>query len=801
MNLITFYHAKKCSCQYSTDISQRRRFFRRQKAVYLSITSSPPSCVNQLTFIISFSQKMKKIFSCGWLCAFLPLFLQAQYKGKLPVIPAGQDAYLMWEKWPLQRLGVRTYMRSTYDRAGSNENADAGHFLFMNSENENVTLDVAGKGILYFIRTNHWHGSPWHFITDGRDHIVQETGTADPVHAKRDITSSAFIPALPFPKPLAWTWGDTKGADLIWTPIPFEQSLQLAYSRTFYGTGYYIYQLFADPKNLSRRIRSWNIDEAPDPAVITLLNRSGTDIAPTDISRQHGQATLNKEKILLADIRQRNTTVRAFKLSLPQSQAETLERVRLRITWDDAAQPSVDAPLCLFFGAGTLHRRDNREYLVKGFPINIRFDSLQQKVILACYYPMPFFKSAKFELAGITPDNQTKIDYEIRYAPDATPPAFNSYFHAGYQDFPTPQPGEDLTLLDTRGAEGHPYWSGSFVGTSFIFTHRGELGTLEGDPRFFFDDSQTPQGQGTGTEEWGGGGDYWGGENMTLPFAGHPCGVARKEQAKDPKDLIHSAYRFLLADLMPFGRNAQIKLEHGGDNMSREHYESVTYWYGLPAPALLKTDELDVGNAASENSHGWYSPGASPAVTIRSRYELGIDSFVVTTSQWTSPEKIKKEVYPAHTEDGRFTQGTSAFTVQLDPANKGALIRRTLDYSHPNQKAAVYIADGDADTAHLKWTYAGTWYLAGANTGVYSNVSKELDARVQKVQTSNRRFRDDEWLVPPALTKGRSRIRVRIVFVPVKQELYPGYAFPGVNAWSELRYTVYSYVTPAFKVK
>ncbi len=54
--------------------------------------------------------------------------------------------------------------------------------------------------------------------------------------------------------------------------------------------------------------------------------------------------------------------------------------------------------------------------------------------------------------------------------------------------------------------------------------------TLEGDPRFFFDDSLTPQAQGTGTEEWGGGGDYWGGLNMTLPFAGHPVGArtARK---------------------------------------------------------------------------------------------------------------------------------------------------------------------------------------------------------------------------------------------------------------------------------
>ena len=70
---------------------------------------------------------------------------------------------------------------------------------------------------------------------------------------------------------------------------------------------------------------------------------------------------------------------------------------------------------------------------------------------------------------------------------------------------------------------------------------------------------------------------------MTLPFAGHPVGAqARKQAAINDEDKIESAYRFLLADLMPFGKNAGIHLEHGGTNESTEHYETVTYWYGLP---------------------------------------------------------------------------------------------------------------------------------------------------------------------------------------------------------------------------
>jgi hypothetical protein len=158
-----------------------------------------------------------------------------------PPIPVGLDAYRQWEKWPQERIGARAYMRSTYDRSGGNEGADASHFLYQLADDFNVSLDVEGAGLLCFVRTNHWHGSPWHYVVDGKDHIVQESSTADPT---RPRPNSVFLPEAPFPSPLAWTWSTTKGADLMWVPIGFEKSLRLAYSRTRYGTGYYIYQQF-----------------------------------------------------------------------------------------------------------------------------------------------------------------------------------------------------------------------------------------------------------------------------------------------------------------------------------------------------------------------------------------------------------------------------------------------------------------------------------------------------------------------------------------------------------------------------
>jgi hypothetical protein len=528
--------------------------------------------------------------------------------------------------------------------------------------------------------------------------------------------------------------------------------------------------------------------------VLKLLARAGTDLAPrpgtpegeaAGVRAESGEIAIEARKpVQLVRIDKAPSMLRALELSAPKDSAIALGRARLRVTWDGRPQPSIDAPIALVHGAGTLYNRDGKDYLVKGFPVHVRFDD--QRVYLACYFPMPFFKSARIELVGAD-EPVSGVRWAVRYVPFHDPPNHVGYFHATYVDQTTPEAGKDLVLLDTRSAEGGGDWSGHFTGTSFIFSHNAVLSTLEGDPRFFFDDSQSPQGQGTGTEEWGGGGDYWGGRTMSLPLAGHPVGAKDAKTAKGDEDKIESAYRFLLADLMPFGKNARICLEHGGTNESKEHYETVTYWYGAPAASLVQTDQFQVGDESSEKAHAYSSPDASPPAELTSRYEWGVDH-------------IKgKEVFPAHTDRGRTTKGASEFTLKLDPKNIGVLLRRKLDYSFPNQRAEVEVADASSGQpdAKLKWEKAGVWYLAGSNTCVYSDPKGELGATLHNVQTSNRRFRDDEFLLARDVTAGRSAIRVRVRFTPVKRPLFSGHPLADL-AWSELRYTCYCYVMPTF---
>src|SRR6266850_1578923 len=192
-----------------------------------------------------------------------------------PVIPVGLDAYTQWERWPYLRVGARAHMRSTYDRRGGNEGADASHFLYQLGEDRNVALDLEGQGVLYFARYNHWHGTPWHYEVDGTDRPIQETSTVNPL---KPAEHSVFLPPDALPNPLTWTWSQTRGADLMWVPIPFERSFRMAYSRTHYGTGYYIYHQYVPGAKLSRPIRSWNQKFVPDRKVLDLISRSGTDL-------------------------------------------------------------------------------------------------------------------------------------------------------------------------------------------------------------------------------------------------------------------------------------------------------------------------------------------------------------------------------------------------------------------------------------------------------------------------------------------------------------------------------------------
>jgi hypothetical protein len=184
----------------------------------------------------------------------------------------------------------------------------------------------------------------------------------------------------------------------------------------------------------------------------------------------------------------------------------------------------------------------------------------------------------------------------------------------------------------------------------------------------------------------------------------------------------------------------------------------------------------------------------SPAdvVTRSGRFELAADAAAPGGEVMVLTEEPPQvEIFAAVEMTGRRTPGATELTLRIRADNLGVLLRRTLDYGYANQRARVYVAADDG------WLPAGIWYLAGSSTVYHSFpwAEGELAPARPVVITSNRRFRDDEFLLPAHLTRGRERIRLRIEFAPRNPPLLPGRA-PEPTAWTEFCYQAYSYVMP-----
>ena len=169
-----------------------------------------------------------------------------------------------------------------------------------------------------------------------------------------------------------------------------------------------------------------------------------------------------------------------------------------------------------------------------------------------------------------------------------------------------------------------------------------------------------------------------------------------------------------------------------------------------PADAsLIETDGLRVGDAATSSSR-YSSPQASPPYTISSRYEWGVDTL------------NGKVIYPEEQDLGRTTKGTSEFRLRLRPDNLGVLLRRKLDYSFPNQRAEVYIADTPSAGKP-----AGIWYLAVRIPWSSPTRKKNWERRNTRSRPRTASSATTSFSFPPKLlTRGRKSIRVRIKFTP-----------------------------------
>jgi Protein of unknown function (DUF2961) len=139
----------------------------------------------------------------------------------------------------------------------------------------------------------------------------------------------------------------------------------------------------------------------PDPGVLAWIAGAGQDLAPAGpgVRTDSGTADVPASgEIAVLDLAGGPAQVRALRLRASAAQAEALSRVRLEVTWDGRAEPSIDAPVGYFFGSGSLYDRSGAADLVRASMASVRFEG--GDVALDMYYPMPFFQGAHVALAG-----------------------------------------------------------------------------------------------------------------------------------------------------------------------------------------------------------------------------------------------------------------------------------------------------------------------------------------------------------------------------------------------------------------
>jgi hypothetical protein len=390
----------------------------------------------------------------------------------------------------------------------------------------------------------------------------------------------------PFVPPLSGYWA---GGWSSFVPLPFARSVKVAVRGVEPGFYYHVdvarYPAGtevetlalplppADAAALARMAAAWGAAPGPFASVGADREVSNAGILPpgkgADLVVLDGAGTIG-----------------ALEVALAPEEAASLPAVRLRLTWDGAAAPQVDALLADFFAAAW----DPATGRVAAF------DSLALSVQAGrfrTFLPMPFAAGARLRLENEA-DRPLLLTLAVRYAAGCPGPEVGR-LHAVAAAAPAVV-GADVPVVAVPG-RGH------LAGLVLHLRDCVNLECLEGDEHFVSDG--TTRLDGTGTEDYVGGGWYFnaGVRRLATATAGNPFLDARSV----------TAFRFHLADPVPFRDGFTMTLEHGGlqrPNTAAGSYRSVAFLYREGPVACDATAD---GGTAPPGSDGCSCRGAAAA--------------------------------------------------------------------------------------------------------------------------------------------------------------------------------------------
>jgi hypothetical protein len=234
-----------------------------------------------------------------------------------------------------------------------------------------------------------------------------------------------------------------------------------------------------------------------------------------------------------------------------------LKTLILRVYWDDAETPAIEAPIGDFFGAG----------LCQVTSFASRYFGTSSGGFF-CKWPMPFRKRFRVEVENLDRAIDTEIFCNVLYQQVAELPADLGYFHAqfrtGRNEGPAPVPIAD--------ASGRGHYAGCVL--SMQGRDRGYLSFLEAPEHVHVDAGNgAPTIVGTGLEDYFLGGWYF----REGPFVGPFHGLI----SKDALNASVVMYRVHEADAIRFNERLSFAFVNpwSPDRLKPFAYSSVAFLY------------------------------------------------------------------------------------------------------------------------------------------------------------------------------------------------------------------------------
>jgi Protein of unknown function (DUF2961) len=495
--------------------------------------------------------------------------------------PIGWDAFRRLDLLPYVRQGVQTFQVSSADPTDNNDDGGSGRYSCLHRVPQGcVMAEHSGPGELESVWSagyNSFAGQS--VVATGRLRIELDG------HVVVNKSLAALVSGQvgePFVFPLALDAVESSGGFSINVPMPFRHEMRVV---SQFNPHYFhvVYRSFTSPAGIrAPTARS----QVPGSVEAELLHAGMRDPKPTmgaSARVRRGFRLAAGQQLVLAGLKG-SGAITQLRLGFERygllgamtaegAASDVFTNARLRISFDGLR--TVDAPLGEFFGSGLGPARvRSLMFAMDGGTFGIA----------TSWWPMPFSHSAQVALYNASHTPILIGNMDLRWARDKRwvralgAHGDAGYFHAQGYSGPTKR-GVYWTFLDARG-------SGTFVGVTL--TMEGGLFPiyLEGNERAYVDGAKTPQIQGTGTEDFFGGGWYFNDRLFSLALSGYTAhgGDPPPQTGRSPCPVAtcKTAYRIMIADAVPFSHSILYEIQHGSRNLIDAIYSSTAYWYQRP---------------------------------------------------------------------------------------------------------------------------------------------------------------------------------------------------------------------------